>query len=231
MSSTTIKPMRKLRCLVMLSGRGSNLATMLAATNSRLPQLEICAVVSNRCQARGLEIAKNAGIPALCLPPAEYSDRDSYDAALIREIEHWNADIIVLAGFMRILGSVLVNRFKGKIINLHPSLLPKYTGLDTYNRALSAGDSEYGASIHFVTPILDAGALIAQVRLPIESTDTAEKMATRLQPIEHQLLLASLELFSLHTVNLIDDKLNIDGITYEQALPLATDGHLHPADH
>jgi len=218
--------MNKLRCLVLLSGRGSNLAAMIAARNSARLPLDICAAISNRNAAAGLEIARSADIPTVFVNPANYPDRQSYDRELSRQIQEWQPDLIVLAGFMRILGAELVNQYRGRIINLHPSLLPKYTGLDTYNRALSAGDTQYGASIHFVTPELDAGALIGQVSLPIEANDTAESMANRLQPIEHQLLLASLELFSLHTVCLIDDMLNIDGIAHEKPLPLAADGQL-----
>ena len=225
-----MKPVSKLRCLVLLSGRGSNLAAMIAARDSASLPLDICAAISNRNTAKGLEIARTADIPTVFVDPASYPDRKSYDHELSRQIQHWQPDLIVLAGFMRILGPELVNRYRGCIINLHPSLLPKYTGLDTYNRALSAGDTQYGASIHFVTPELDAGALIGQVSLPIETDDTAERMANRLQPIEHQLLLASLELFSLHTVCLIDDMLNIDGIAHEKPLPLAADGHLTLTD-
>lgn len=217
--------MNKLRCLVLLSGRGSNLAAMIGARDSASLPLDICSAISNRNTAKGLEIARAAGIPTVFVDPASYPDRQSYDQELGRQIQESQPDLIVLAGFMRILGPELVNQYRGHIINLHPSLLPKYTGLDTYNRALSAGDTHYGASIHFVTPELDAGTLIGQVTLPIEANDTAEGMANRLQPIEHQLLLASLELFSLHTVRLIDDMLNIDGIAHEKPLHLAADGH------
>ncbi|MCF6225494.1 MAG: phosphoribosylglycinamide formyltransferase [Xanthomonadales bacterium] len=218
--------MTALRCLVLLSGHGSNLATMIAARDSgRLP-LDICAVISNRSTAPGLDIARQADIPAIFVDPANHPDRQDYDRQLSRLIQEWQPGLIVLAGFMRILSAELVNSYPGRMINLHPSLLPKYTGLDTYNRALTAGDSHYGASIHFVTPELDAGALISQAVLAIEPGDSADIMADRLQPIEHQLLVASLELFSQHTVELIDDMLHIDGKLHEKPLPLATDGHL-----
>ncbi len=199
---------------------------MVTTRDSKRLPLDLCAAISNRIDAKGLDIARLAEIPAIFIDPMKFSERENYDQELSRQIQLWQPDLVVLAGFMRILGANLVNQYKGKIINLHPSLLPKYTGLDTYNRALSAGDTHYGASIHFVTPELDAGALIAQTTLAIEAEDTAASMASRLQPVEHQLLLASLELFSLHTVLLRDDKLNIDGITYEKPLQLATDGHL-----
>lgn len=218
--------MTGLRCLVLLSGRGSNLATMIAARDSgRLP-LDICAVISNHSTAPGLKIARQADIPAIFVDPVNYPERQDYDRQLSRLIQEWQPDLIVLAGFMRILGAELVNTYAGRMINLHPSLLPKYTGLDTYNRALTAGDSHYGASIHFVTPELDAGALIGQAVLAIAPGDSADIMAARLQPIEHQLLVASLELFSQHTVELINDMLHIDGKPHEKPLLLAADGHL-----
>lgn len=222
--------MTRLRCLVLLSGRGSNLATMIAARDSARLPLDICAVISNRSAAPGLEIARTADIPAIFVDPNSYPERKNYDQELARIIREWQPELIVLAGFMRILGTELVNTYPGRMINLHPSLLPKYPGLDTYNRALSAGDSHYGASIHFVTPELDAGALIGQAVLTIEPDDTAERMAARLQPVEHQLLIASLALFSRHTVQLIDDMLHIDGELYEKPLPLAADGRLIPVD-
>ncbi len=221
--------MTGLRCLVLLSGRGSNLATMIAARDSGQLPLDICAVISNRSTAPGLDIARQADIPAILVDPIRYPERQDYDRQLSRLIQEWQPELIVLAGFMRILGAELVNSHHGRMINLHPSLLPKYTGLDTYNRALTAGDSHYGASIHFVTPALDAGALISQAVLAIEPGDTAEIMAARLQPVEHQLLVASLELFSQHTVELIDDMLHIDGKPYAKPLPLAADGRLIPA--
>ncbi|MCF6262838.1 MAG: phosphoribosylglycinamide formyltransferase [Xanthomonadales bacterium] len=218
--------MPKLRCLVLLSGRGSNLATMITARDSgRLP-LDICAVISNRRAAPGLEIARQADIPAIFVDPLSYPERQSYDRQLAQLIREWQPELILLAGFMRILGAELVNAYRSRMINLHPSLLPKYTGLDTYKRALAAGDSHYGASIHFVTPELDAGALIGQAVLAIEPGDTAEIMASRLQPVEHQLLVASLELFSRHTVELIDDMLHIDGKLHKKPLLLAADGRL-----
>lgn len=222
--------MTRLRCLVLLSDRGSNLATMIAARDSARLPLDICAVISNRSAAPGLEIARRADIPAIFVDPGSYPERKNYDQELARIIREWQPELIVLAGFMRILGAELVNTYPGRMINLHPSLLPKYPGLDTYNRALSAGDSHYGASIHFVTPELDAGALIGQAVLAIEPDDTAERMAARLQPVEHQLLIASLVLFSQHTVQLIDDMLHVDGKLYEKPLLLAVDGRLIPVD-
>jgi len=221
--------MTELRCLVLLSGRGSNLAAMIAARDSARLPLDICAVISNCRDAAGLEIARKANIPTIFIDPANYPERRNYDRQLAQIIQKWQPDLVVLAGFMRILGAELVNKYAGCMLNLHPSLLPKYTGLDTYNRALAAGDSHYGASIHFVTPELDAGALIGQAVLAIQAGDTAKHMATRLQPVEHKLLIASLELFSRHTVQLIDDMLHIDGKSYEKPLPLAADGRLIPA--
>ncbi len=223
---TTSNP---LACVVLISGRGSNLAALIKARDSGVIPLEIALVISNKPQAKGLNIARSAGIPVACIEAQDFADRDQFDLKLRQLIEACSADLVILAGFMRILGAPLVNNFSNRIINLHPSLLPKYPGLDTYNRVLEAADPEFGASIHFVTSKLDAGTVISQIRLPVHSTDTAATLASRLQPWEHKLLVATLGLFSKFTVSSNNDMLLIDDKTYEQPFILASDGSLHSA--
>ncbi len=218
-----------LRCVVLISGRGSNLAALIKARDIGTIPLEIALVISDKPQAKGLKIARSAGIRVSCIEADDFADRTHFDLELQQLIAACSADLIILAGFMRILGAPLVKHFRNRIINLHPSLLPKYPGLNTYTRVLEAADPEFGASIHFVTSELDAGTVISQVSLPVHNSDTAATLASRLQPEEHKLLLATLGLFSKFTVSCNNDMLLIDDKTYAQALTLASDGSLHPA--
>ncbi len=221
--------MKPLRCVVLISGRGSNLAAMIKARDSAELPLEIITVISDKPQAEGLKVAKAAGISSKCIQARDFTDRAHYDLELLRLIDSCQPDLIILAGFMRILGASLVAQLTNKIINLHPSLLPKYPGLDTYNRALAAGDLEYGASIHFVTAELDAGTVISQIRLPVQASDTAYTLAARLQPFEHKLMVATLRLFREHTVKSKSAMLVVDEKTYKNPFTLAAAGYLRAA--
>ncbi len=171
--------------VVLISGSGTNLQAIIDACKEGRINASISAVVSNKADAYGLERAKQAAINTVVVNPKEYSDRESYDMALAEVIEQHKADLIVMAGFMRILSQAFVERFSGKMLNIHPSLLPKYQGLNTHQRAIDAQDQEHGCSIHFVTPELDGGPVILQAKVPVFSDDDAETLAARVQVQEH----------------------------------------------
>lgn len=177
---------KKLPIVVLISGSGSNLQSIIDASQQDLP-VEIRAVISNKADAYGLTRAKLAGIPTAVLDHKGYPDRDSYDAALRDLIDGYAPELVVLAGFMRILSDDFVRHYEGRMMNIHPSLLPKYRGLNTHARAIEAGDREAGCTVHFVTPELDAGPAILQARVPIEEGDTAESLAARVLEQEHRI--------------------------------------------
>lgn len=171
--------------VVLVSGSGSNLQAFIDACGSNIPNAHISAVISNKSDAFGLQRAINAGINVHSLSAKGYENREQYDQALATLIDLHQPDVIILAGFMRILSEDFVLRYQGKMLNIHPSLLPKYTGLHTHQRAIDAGDKEHGTSVHFVTPELDGGPVILQAKVPIFEDDTAEKVASRVQAQEH----------------------------------------------
>jgi phosphoribosylglycinamide formyltransferase 1 len=177
----------KTRVAVLVSGFGSNLQTFIdGAQNGTLP-IEIVGVISNKEGVFGLERARNAGIANQCMPHGQYADRETFDQALLAQLEDWQTELVVLAGFMRILTSRFVEHFKNRLINIHPSLLPSYTGLNTHQRVIDAAEQWHGASVHFVTPELDAGPVIVQGKLQVHKYDTAESLEHRIHTIEHQI--------------------------------------------
>ena len=173
------------RIVVLISGNGSNLQALLDQSAAGLLGGEVVAVVSNKADAYGLERARIAGTATAVLPSKDYADRDSFDAALMAQIDSYAPDLIVLAGFMRILTPGFVRHYQGRMINIHPSLLPKYQGLHTHQRAIEAGDSEHGCSVHFVTEELDGGPVALQARVPIFDGDDEAAVAERVQVQEH----------------------------------------------
>jgi phosphoribosylglycinamide formyltransferase-1 len=173
--------------VVLISGNGSNLQAIINACKSGNIDAKISAVFSNKADVFGLERAKKAGIPAFVIPHQHFPDRLSFDRQMMSQIDEYQPSIIVLAGYMRILSEEFVNHYLGKLINIHPSLLPKYPGLHTHQRAIDAGDSEHGSSVHFVTPELDSGPVIAQSKVKIDSFDTAESLMKKIQSAEHLL--------------------------------------------
>ena len=174
-----------LKVVVLISGSGSNLQAFI--DHAKEINIEIQAVLSNKAEAFGLERAKKANIPAIALPHSDFDSREDFDQALIKELDQYNPELIILAGFMRILSPSFVNHFKDKIINIHPSLLPKYKGLNTHQRAIDAGDEHHGASVHLVTAELDDGPVIIQGQLDINADDTAESLQQRIHTIEHKI--------------------------------------------
>lgn len=182
------------RVAVLASGRGSNLQAILQAIADRTLDAEVVGVFSDKPNAPALrQVSRDRRWSAR---PASFPDRAVYEAALSDAVAAAHPDWVVCAGYMRILGDAFIARFRGRLLNIHPSLLPKYRGLHTHARAIEAGDSEHGASVHFVIPELDAGAVIAQVSVPVLPGDTPEALAERLLPREHALLLAVLRIAS-----------------------------------
>ncbi|MDO6765999.1 phosphoribosylglycinamide formyltransferase [Agarivorans sp. 1_MG-2023] len=171
--------------VVLISGSGTNLQAIIDACKEGRINASISAVISNKADAFGLERAKQAAINTVVVNPKQYSDRESYDIALAEAIEQQQADLIVMAGFMRILSPHFVERFAGKMLNIHPSLLPKYQGLHTHQRAIDAKDLEHGCSVHFVTAELDGGPVVLQAKVPVFEEDTADELADRVQVQEH----------------------------------------------
>lgn len=183
-----------LRIAVLASGRGSNLAALLAARDRGELAAEFVLVASDKASAGALRLAEAAGIPTLVLDPKAYPDRRAFDLALFAQLTASGAELIVLAGFMRILDGEALAPWLGRMLNIHPSLLPKYQGLHTHRRALEAGDLVHGASVHFVTAELDGGPVIAQASLPIVPGEDEQRLAQRLLPLEHRLLPATVAL-------------------------------------
>lgn len=175
------------RILVLISGNGSNLQTLLDHCASGKIAGDVVGVISNRADAYGLVRAREAGVATAILAQQQFASRAEYDAALQALMADYQPDLVVLAGFMRILSADLVRHFAGRMINIHPSLLPKYQGLHTHQRAIDAGDSEHGASVHFVTEELDGGPVILQARVPIFEGDSADEVAARVQVQEHSI--------------------------------------------
>jgi phosphoribosylglycinamide formyltransferase-1 len=217
-----------LRTTVLVSGSGSNLQALIDARLAGRLHIDIGHVISNVAGAKGLQRAEQAGIPTSVLEHRDFADRAAFDRALALLIASCEPDLVVLAGFMRIIGPAVLQPFRGRMINLHPSLLPLYRGTDTYQRALDAGDERHGASMHFVTEELDGGPLISQVVIPVIAGDDAASLAARLAPMEHRLVVATVELFSRHRVECSDGVVSIDGRIQAKPLQLQADGRLHP---
>jgi len=169
--------------VILISGRGSNLAALLAA---QLPA-RVAAVISNNPRARGLDIARDRGIAVAAVDHRAFADRAEFDAALAAEIDRHRPDLVVLAGFMRILTPSFIERYRGRIMNIHPSLLPAFPGLHTHRRALAAGARFHGCTVHFVTPDLDSGPVIVQAAVPVHPGDTEEQLAARVLAQEHRI--------------------------------------------
>ncbi|MDP5325189.1 MAG: phosphoribosylglycinamide formyltransferase [Litorivicinaceae bacterium] len=177
-----------MRIVCLLSGSGTNLGALIEAQQRRqLGNAKLVGVFSNVLDAHGLQRARDANIATEALSHRAFSTREDFDRAVIQRVSPWQPDLIVLAGFMRIMSPVFVAHYHGRLINIHPSLLPKYRGLDTHRRALEAGDTEAGATVHWVTEELDGGDIIDQIRVPIEPNDTVDRLRERVLQAEHVL--------------------------------------------
>ena len=175
------------RTAILVSGSGTNLQAFIDAVAAGSLDLDLCVVFSNNPNAFGLERAENAGIPTACIRHGDFPDRESFDRAVITELDRWNPELLILAGFMRILSPAFVSHYEGKILNIHPALLPKYPGLNTHQRVLDAGDEWHGSTVHFVTEELDGGPRILQGRLPVDPQESADELQHRVQAIEHKI--------------------------------------------
>ena len=172
---------------VLISGSGSNLQSFIDQSTSGAIDLDLSVVFSSRPNAHGLTRAQKAGIATACLEHGDYADRESFDRAVAGKLDEWSPDLLILAGFMRILSPWFVQHYEGRVLNIHPALLPAYPGLDTHQRVLAAGDAWHGSTVHFVTDELDGGPRILQGRVAVNPDETADELCARVQSVEHQI--------------------------------------------
>lgn len=207
--------------VVLLSGSGSNLQALLDSTLAADNPARISAVVSNRAEAYGLARAADNGVPTHVLDHTQYEGREAFDAALMGAVDAFAPDLVVLAGFMRILTPTFVRHYHGRLLNIHPSLLPRYKGLHTHRRALEAGDPEHGCTVHFVTEKLDGGPLVVQAVIPVDSDDTPETLAHRVHTQEHRIYPLAVRWFAEGRLALASSgQVQLDG------QPLPASGHV-----
>lgn len=204
------------KIVVLISGNGSNLQAIIDSINSQQCPAEIAAVISNKAGAYGLVRAEQAGITAHCIDHHQYQDRQFFDKALMQLIDQYQPDLVVLAGFMRILTDDFVNHYLGHLINIHPSLLPKYPGLNTHQRALEAGDKQHGCSVHFVTPVLDGGPVIIQGVTAITENIDLNVLEERVHQLEHKIYPIAITWFAEQRLALVNNAAMLDA----QPLPL-----------
>lgn len=198
------------RVVVLLSGRGSNLQALLDHIAQHDIDAEVVGVISNRPGAGGLAIAHEAGVSTACLDHREHADRASFERVLSTTIDAFEPDLLLLAGFMRVLTPAFVRHYRARMLNIHPSLLPDHRGLDTHAKALARGDRSHGASVHVVTPELDAGPVIAQILVPVLAEDDPESLAARVQQGEHLLYPTVLTWYANGRLELSDEAVRLD---------------------
>lgn len=206
------------QAVVLISGGGSNLQAFIDTIASEQLDLNIGLVISNIETAYGLERANNAGINTACIKHGDYQSRLEFDQALIERIDQHKPDIIILAGFMRILTQEFVQHYTNRLVNIHPSLLPKYPGTQTHQRVLEAGDEWHGASIHFVVPEVDAGPVILQGRIKIKQDDSAQSLQQRIHKVEHQIYPQAVKWFIEGRISVNGDTVLLDGETSPKQL-------------
>jgi phosphoribosylglycinamide formyltransferase-1 len=202
---------RPLPVVVLISGTGSNLRAIAAQADAGTLPITIRAVVSDRADAAGLAWARDAGCTTVVLSPRDFPDRPSYDRALAQAVARFEPGLVVLAGFMRILGPEFVDRFAGRLVNIHPSLLPRYRGLHTHRRVLEAGDPVHGASVHFVTRELDGGPVVLQARVPVRDDDDEATLSARVLAEEHRIYPECIGWFAAGRLQLRDGVVMLDG--------------------
>tara|TARA_R110002072_G_scaffold172728_5_gene327082 strand:+ start:29363 stop:30031 length:669 start_codon:yes stop_codon:yes gene_type:complete len=200
------------KIVVLISGSGSNLQAIIDAVSNEDFEAEIVSVISNKPNVLGLERASKAGIPTHVIDHKEYPQREVFDAHLRKEIEQHQPDLVILAGFMRILTADFVKRYEGRILNIHPSLLPKYPGLKTHQRAIDAGDKIHGVTVHFVTAELDSGPNIIQARVKTFENDTTESLARRVQEQEHIIYPIAVKWFVEGRLKITENKAHLDNV-------------------
>ena len=203
---------------ILISGSGTNLQAFIDETASGKLDLDLSVVLSNRPEAAGLERARKAKISTECLRHRGFPQREQFDAALVETLDKYHPDLIILAGFMRILTSTFVNQFSGRILNIHPSLLPKFPGLDTHQRAIDAGEEWHGSTVHFVTEDLDGGPAIIQGRVPVMPDDSAAGLAARVLELEHRIYPEAARMFAAGRLECRDGSAWLDGERLEEPL-------------
>ncbi len=203
---------------ILISGSGTNLQAFIDAVANGSLDVEIAVVLSNRADAYGLERARDASIPTECVQNDNYPDRAAFDEAMASALQRHKPDLLILAGFMRILGSMFVKRFEGRILNIHPALLPNYPGLNTHQRAIDAGDKWHGSTVHFVTEELDAGPMILQGRVPVLSDDTESVLSARVQAVEHKIYPEATALLASGRLELRDGESWLDGSMLDEPM-------------
>ncbi len=211
----------KLKLAILISGRGSNMLAIAHACREGRIGAEVALVIADRADAAGIRAAHELGIPTtLVLPPApgrsadqqvRREQRDRFEAALSQAIDASGAQLVLLAGFMRILSPAFVHRYRGRLLNIHPSLLPKFKGLDTHRRALEAGEREHGATVHFVTEELDGGPIIAQARVAVQADDGEQELAARVLREEHRIYPMVVGMIAAGRLQLLDGAIELDG--------------------
>lgn len=216
----------RLRIVVLASGHGSNLQALLDATRAGRLAAEVVAVFSDKPRAFALERARQAGIPAHVVSPGDFATRREFDELLFSHIDAVHPDLIVCAGYMRLISEREVTAHLGRMINIHPSLLPAFKGLHTHQQALAAGVSEHGASVHYVTAELDGGPVIAQARVPVSESDDAELLALRVLEREHPLLVETLGLIAAGRIRLSGSRVQLDMVELPAPLQLRSDDRL-----
>lgn len=215
-----MSPVKKRGVVVLISGTGSNFAAILRHSQAPDSAFFISAVISNRADAKGLDYAKAANIPFCVCMHENYDSRIAFDAQIQRLIDAFEPHLVVLAGFMRILSDEFVQHYQGRLINIHPALLPKFKGLNTHQRALDAKEPEHGASVHFVNEDLDSGAVIAQSRIPVLADDDADSLAKRVLVEEHRLYPLVVQWFCQGRLRLEDAQTYFDNQPLTQAYQL-----------
>lgn len=208
---------------VLISGGGSNLQALIDAAGGGRLALDIVVVVSNRPNVAGLDRARRAGIPTECIVSADYPTRDAFDMALTDALDGYRPDFLLLAGFMRILTPAFVRRYSGRMLNIHPSLLPDYPGLDTHRRALEAGERWHGCTVHFVNEQLDGGPAIVQGRVPVMPDDNADSLAARVLAVEHRIYPQAAALLASGRVEYRNGSAWFDGLPLLNPLQLGSD--------
>jgi phosphoribosylglycinamide formyltransferase 1 len=207
-----------LKLAILISGRGSNMAAIARACGAGRINARVCVVISDRPGVAGLAIAGEFGIEALTVPWQGAGEKDAFEHALSTALDRHHPDLIVLAGFMRILSPKFVDRYAGRILNIHPSLLPKYTGLHTHRRALEAVDTEHGASVHFVTAELDGGPVVLQSVVPVYPGDTEATLSARVQATEHIIYSRVIGMVADHRLVWDAGRVRLDGSVLEAPL-------------
>lgn len=221
------KMLQPIPTVVLISGNGSNLQAIIDAVHQEALPVKLCAVISNRPHTYGLERAKLAGIPTHVVSHKDFSDRESFDRALQQLIDGYQPQLLVLAGFMRILTEPFVRHYEGRMINIHPSLLPKYRGLNTHQRALQEGETQHGATVHFVTHELDGGPAIIQAVVPVLFNDTQESLAERVLTQEHKIFPLAIRWFAEGRLKLSNNHTMLDGQILQSPYQYSNDEGRH----